>query len=380
MAYEIINTLDHPIFESEKGPFISIYQRTHREPSKNEEDSIRFKNLLKDAEKQLEKQFPDIDPKTYLASLETLENDTPFWNHTQEGLAVFSNPDHTVVFLFTRATRDIAMVSDTLYTLPLIRNFQMLDEYHVLALSKDRFRLFTGNRAKVHEVKLDDSVFTTKEEVLGELDIENKVTHGSTGAQGSAQYHGHEDTKDVEKTDMIRFFKYVDTFVYEQYTKTSNAPLILWALPEYQGIFREHSNNEWLMDEGIRKSIKALDEDTVKEEAWTLIEPRYEKAVNDLVDRYKQAQFNGLGGDVLKDLFNAALEGRIDTLLVEEGRFIPGRRDEDGKLAIYEKANLDTRDLLDTLAKEVKDKGGDVHVLSKDTMPTTTGVAAVYRF
>ncbi|MFW5913552.1 MAG: hypothetical protein ACOCSM_00680 [Bacillota bacterium] len=380
MAYEIISTLKHPIFESKKGPFISIYQRTHKDPSKNEEDSIRFKNRLKDARKQLEEQFPDVDPKTHLASLEALENDTPFWNHTQEGLAVFSNPDHTVVFLFTQPVRDIAMVSNALYTLPLTRVFQTLDEYHVLALSKDRFRLFTGNRDKVDEVKFDDSIPTTKEEVLGELDTENKVTYGSYGAQGGAQYHGHEDTKDVEKVDMIRFFKHVDDFVYENYTKTSDAPLIPWALPEYQGIFREHSRNDYLLEDGVRKSINDLDEDTVRDTTWSIIEPRYEKTVNDLVDRYNQAVFNGLGGDVLKDLFDAAFEGRIETLLVEEGRFIPGHLDSENQPVIYEKASLKTHDLLDTLAKEVENKGGEIRVLSEEKMPTTTGVAAIYRY
>ncbi|MFW6285309.1 MAG: hypothetical protein ACOC2X_02890 [Bacillota bacterium] len=380
MAYEIIHTLNHPIFESKNGPFISIYQRTHKDPSKNEEDSIRFKNRLKDARQQLEEQFPDVDPKTHLAPLEALEGDTPFWNHTQEGLAVFSNPDHTVVLLFTQPVRDIAMVSNALYTLPLTRVFQTLDEYHVLALSKDRFRLFTGNRAKVDEVKFDDSIPTTKDEVLGELDTENKVTYGSYGRQGGAQYHGHEDAKDVEKVDRIRFFKYVDDFVYENYTKTHNAPLILWALPEYQGIFREHSRNEHLMEDGVRKSINDLDEDTVRETTWSIIEPRYEQTVNALVDRYNQAVFNDLGGDVLKDVFDAAFEGRIDTLLVEEGRFIPGRLDSDNQPVVYEKASLKTHDLLDRLAKEVENKGGEVRVLSEEKMPTTTGVAAIYRY
>ncbi|MFW6285523.1 MAG: hypothetical protein ACOC2X_03970 [Bacillota bacterium] len=380
MAYEIINTLNHPIFESEKAPFISIYQRTHKEPPRNEEDSIRFKNRLKDARKQLEQQFPEVDPKACLASLEALEYDTPFWNHTQEGLAVFANSDHTVVFLFTQPVRDIAMVSSSLYTLPLTRVFETLDEYHVLALSKDRFRLFHGNRAKVDEVRFDDSVLTTKEEVLGEPDIGKEVTYGSYGAQGGAQYHGHEDAKDVEKVDMIRFFKYVDAFVYDNYSKTKSAPLILWALPEYQGIFREHSKNEFLIEDGVKKSIKNLKEDTVRETTWSLIEPRYEKRANKLADRYRQAQFNGQGGDVLKDLFDAALEGRIDTLLIEEGRFIPGHLDSDNRPVVYDKAGLDTHDLLDMLAKEVERKGGTIHGLSEKKMPTTTGVAAIYRY
>ncbi len=380
MAVEIINTFDHPIFKEKEGPFVSIYQNTHRDPSKNEEDSIRFKNLLKDVRNQLESLYPDQPLENLIEPLDEIEKDTPFWNHTQEGIAVFSSVNHTVAFLFSHPLRDMAHVSDALHTLPLIRAFQSMDEYHVLALSKDRFRLFTGTRDKVDEIRFDDTVPTTKEEVLGELQTENRVTHGSYGRGGSAQYHGHDDAKDVDAVDMERFFRYVDRFVFDHYTKQSDNPLILWALPEYQGMFRDISRNQNLMEEGIRRSTQDLNEDLVRRMTWAIMEPVYEKRADKLAEGYNTAVFKKIGADVLKDVFEAAGQGRVDTILIEEGRVIPGYLDESGNPVVLNEPSPRTHDLLDTAAKLVSDQGGDVAVLAKDKMPTTTGLAAILRY
>lgn len=380
MALELINTLEHPIFEEQGGPFISIYQTTHRDPSKNEEDALRFKNLIKEAEKQLEVNYPDEDPKDVLNPLYDIESNTQFWNQTQEGIAVFSSKNHTVAFRFSQPIRDVAVVSETLYAIPLIRLFQTLDDYYVLALSKDSFRLFYGNRDKVSEVTFDEDQPTTKEEVLGTLETDNNVTHGSYGGGGGAQYHGHEDAKKVEEEDMKRFFRYVDEFVDDTYTKTSGSPLILWALPKAQGVFRKVSKNDNLMEDGVEKSTKELTEDEVRDQTWSIIEPVYEEGVNDLVERFNTAVFKEQASDVYTEVFQAALEGRVDTLLIEEARIIPGYLNDKNEPVIFEEASKDTHDLLDTLAKLVIDQGGSIRVLSKEKMPSDTGFAAIYRY
>ena len=364
MALEIINSLEHPIFEEQEGPFISIYQTTHRDPSKNEEDSLRFKNLIKDAEKQLEAHYPGEDPKDVLNPLYDIESNTQLWNQTQEGIAVFSSKNHTVAFRFSQPIRDIAVVSKTLYATPLIRLFQTMDDYYVLALSKDSFRLFFGNRDKVSEVSFDSDQPTTKEKVLGTLETDNSVTHGSYGAGGGAQFHGHEDAKKVEEEDMMRFFRYIDEFVDDTYTKETGSPLILWALPEAQGVFRKVSRNDSLMKKGVEKSTKDLTEDEVRNQTWSIIEPVYEDGVNQLVERFNTAVFKEQASDVYTEVFKAALEGRVDTLLIEEGRIVPGYLNDNNDPVIFEEPSEDTHDLLDTLAKLVIDQGGTIRVLS----------------
>ena len=50
---EIIQDFSHPIFTDNEGPFISIYQKTHSTPSETKQDSLRFKNSIKEVEDAL---------------------------------------------------------------------------------------------------------------------------------------------------------------------------------------------------------------------------------------------------------------------------------------------------------------------------------------
>jgi hypothetical protein len=78
----------------------------------------------------------------------------------------------------------------------------------------------------------------------------------------------------------------------------------------------------------------------------------------------------------------AAVEGRIDRLVVDVDRAVPGRFDAaTGRIEIAradEAAGLD--DLLDDLAAKALQTGSEVLVVPSDRMPSTTGIAAIYRY
>ena len=77
----------------------------------------------------------------------------------------------------------------------------------------------------------------------------------------------------------------------------------------------------------------------------------------------------------------AAAESRIESLFVESDRLIPGRLDQTtGITTLSSMENPQVDDLLDDLAELVLNKGGKVVVAPSRHMPTTTGVAAIFRF
>jgi hypothetical protein len=66
---------------------------------------------------------------------------------------------------------------------------------------------------------------------------------------------------------------------------------------------------------------------------------------------------------------------------VEAERRIPGRLDQGtGGLTLSRLADPQVDDLLDDLAELVLNRGGQVVVVPAIDMPTTTGVAAIFRF
>jgi hypothetical protein len=75
-------------------PGISIFLPTHRAGQDAQQDPIRFKNLLREAEKQfLDNGMGPREVSALLQPAQALLDDSNFWNHQREGLAVFMAAD-----------------------------------------------------------------------------------------------------------------------------------------------------------------------------------------------------------------------------------------------------------------------------------------------
>jgi hypothetical protein len=184
---------------------------------------------------------------------------------------------------------------------------------------------------------------------------------------------------DEVRLDMERFFRTVDRAVTEAHSMPSALPLILAALPEYHAHFHEISHNPYLIDEGIQCNARALTPAALRDQAWRLMEPRYHARLQQLLDMYHAARARGLATDDLTHALEFATDGRVGTLLVEADRRIPGhvegrrprRTDRDEPAA---------GDILDDLAERVLKTGGQAIVAPRGSMPTSTGLAAVFRY
>jgi hypothetical protein len=78
---------DYPagLFDAHEPPCLSLYQPTHRHRPDNQQDPIRFRNLVKVLEESLYQKYPKREVKSLLAPFVALAADVAFWNHTLEG-------------------------------------------------------------------------------------------------------------------------------------------------------------------------------------------------------------------------------------------------------------------------------------------------------
>ena len=75
------------------------------------------------------------------------------------------------------------------------------------------------------------------------------------------------------------------------------------------------------------------------------------------------------------------MEGRVQTLLLEAGRLVPGQMDAaTGKVTAGKLNDPEVDDLLDDLGEQVLRTGGEVVMVPTERMATGTGAAAVFRF
>lgn len=365
-------------------PLLSLYQPTHRRSPENQQDPIRFRNLVKKMEASLRQKYPAAETRLLLEPFEALAHDHAFWNHTRDGLAVLGGPGLFRVFRLQRPVDELAVVADTLHTKPLRRFLQSVDRYQILGLSLRQIQLFEGNRDALDEIDPAPGVPRTITEALGvELTEPHQTvaSYGGVGGTSSPMHHGHGGKSDEVDIDAERFFRAIDRAVLEHYSRPSGLPLILAALPEHHQLFHRVSHNPFLTADGLTINPDLLPIDELRKRAWQVVEPQYQARLATLGDEFAVAKSKGLGSDDLVQVAQAAAEGRVATLLIESDRQIAGRLDgSTGRVELADLSHPQVDDLLDDLGELVWKMGGRVFVIPAQRMPGQTGLAATYRY
>jgi hypothetical protein len=365
-------------------PCLSLYQPTHRHRPENQQDPIRFRNLVKEMEASLQQKYPAVEVRPVLEPFEALASDHDFWTYTLDGLAVLGGPSLFRVFQLQRPVAELAVVANSFHTKPLQRFMQSVGRYQVLGLSLNKIQLFEGNRDALDEIDPAPGVPRTITEALGnELTQPHQAvaSHGGVGQGSTPMYHGHGGKKDEAAMDAERFFRAIDRAVIEHHSRPSGLPLILAALPEHHHLFHGVSHNPFLMAEGLTINPDTLPIDELRERAWQAVEPQYQARLATLVDEFAVAKSSGLGSDDLAQVAQAAAAGRVATLLIQSDRQIAGRLDgSTGRVEVADLRHPQVADLLDDLGELVGKMGGRVLVIPAERMPGSTGLAATYRY
>lgn len=365
-------------------PCLSLYQPTHRRHPGNQEDPIRFRNLVKKMEASLLQAYPTTEARLLLEPFDALACERDFWNHTLDGLAVLGAPNLFRVFRLPRSVTELVVVADSFHIKPLWQFLQSVDRYQVLGLSRDEIRLFEGDRDALEEIELAVGVPRSISDALGSELTEPHQTvasYGGVGGPSNAMHHSHGGKADEVDIDADRFFRSVDRAVLEHHSRPTGLPLILAALGEHHRRFRDVSHNPLLLAEGIEVNPKTVTNDVLRTLAWRVVEPHYEARLTKLKNEFKQASAAGRGSDNLAQIGAAAASGRVATLFIEADRQIAGHLDEGtGKVVGGPLSNPRVDDVLDDLGELVGKMGGEVLVIPTARMPTRKGAAAIYRY
>lgn len=366
-------------------PCISLYQPTHRRHPDDQQDPIRYRNLVRDVETLLRERYPTRHTRPVLEGLQALERDDRFWNHRTDGLAVFASPGTFEIFELQRPVRERLIVADSFHVKPLIRIVQSADRYQVLCLNRQEARLYEGNRDALDPVELEDAPSTINEALGDSVAQQPHQVIGTYGVKhgegGKAIHHGHEPQSDQVETNRDRFFRLVDRGILEHHSRPSGLPLLLAALPESHEPFRRISRNPFLLPEGIETNPDSSSVEQLREAAWKKVMPFYLARLEELKEKFFAAQSRQAASADLSDVARAAVAGRVETLLVEAERVIPGVLDRtSGAIELKGQANAHVDDLLDDVAELALAKGGEVVIVPAERMPADSGLAAIYRF
>ncbi len=364
---------------------LSLYMPTHRSHPENLQDPIRYKNLVKQLEGSLLQKHTPAEARAFLEPFEAFGDDSEFWNHTADGLAVLSADGVFETIIMHGSVEEMAMVADSFHTKPLRQYLQSVGHYHVLGLSLHDIRLFEGDRHSLVEI---EPVLQTPKDIEegpeGEIPEKQTAASSSGGSVGEGRdtRSGNNEKKDDIDKDAERYFRFIANVIYENYSRPTGWPLLLVALPEHHSLFQKVNKNPLLLPEGIGISPAGISIEKLKDLAWEFMEPEYLSQLDKLVGRFLQAKANGKGSDDMKEVAIAATEGRVDTLIIEADRMIAARITNlvTGNTQKKDLLNPKVDDLLDDMGELVTKMGGQVMVFPTDKMPSETGLAAIFRY
>jgi hypothetical protein len=379
-----MDKLDHDypqrLLAAHDPPCLSLYQPTHATHPDNQQDVIRFRNLVKSLDASVQRRgLPARDVAALLEPLHALAGDHGFWNHALQGLAVLRNPQATYVYRLQRAVPEVAIVADDFHTKPLLRIQQSADRYQVLALSRTQARLFEGNRDVLDEIDASH-VMPVSSEAGAEGPERATRIYGATTVEGTTR-HGTGGERQFRENETERFFRAVDRAVSQHYSQPSGLPLLLATLPENRHAFRAVSANPHLLDVTLEVNAGELSATALRERAWQAMMPSYVARLSALLETIGAAAAHHRGSLDLADVARAARQGRVATLLIDADRRIGGTIDAaTGAITLDTTADPTGADVLDDVGEQVLRTGGEVIVVPSERMPSDSGVAAAFRY
>lgn len=365
-------------------PSVSIFMPAHHVGSEHaSEDRTRFKNLLHSCSDQLAPmglkpgQIADI-----LDPARALLDDTEFWQHQGDGLAVFAAPDTFEVFRLPDEVIESATVADSFHLKPLFPLMYADQGFWVLALSQHAIRLLRGTRFGVSEVELDE-VPQSLAEALRHDDREPQLQNRSSAKRGSrivASFHGHGVGKDDSKTDVSRYFRLVDGGIRE-IIGGSGEPLVLAGVDYLLPIYRQASDYANVLEGGVEGNPDRLSPSDLHDRAWDLVEPILSQHSQEAVHTVERHIANDSGSTSVAEVVKAAHHGRVETIFVAIGRKRWGNFDETaGRAEVHDAKWPGDEDLLNSATVATWMHGGKVYAVEPGQVPGGGDVAASFRF
>lgn len=367
------------LMEKTEGPCVSIFMPTLRGGAQSQQNPIRFKNMLREAEERLVTAgLRPPEARELLEPAQKLLQDGPFWRQSN-GIALFLSPKTYRYYRLPFDFEELLVVADRFNVKPLLRLPASAERFYILALSQNRVRLLEGANRKISEIDLDiEDIPRSLADAMKYDDVE-KQRSAHSGSPGKLIFHGNAIADDA-KVNIMRYFQQIDRGL-KDLLRDKHEPLLLAGVGYLLSIYKEVNSYPNLLNEGIEGSPDRMDAEELYERAVAVLEPYSLKAREEAVDQYKQAAGTGLTSNDVSEIVPAAYYGRVDVLFVNTELQLFGTYDPDtNEVKLSTGAVHGNGDLLDLAAVHTILNGGIVYAVKPENMPENVLLAAVYRY
>lgn len=363
---------------------VSLYMPTHRRGRDTEQGPIRLKNLLREAEERLEsKGLRSPAARKMLEPAQRLLQDSDFWRHQSDGLALFITPEAYYTYRLPLPFTELVVISDRFHLKPLLPFFASDGHFYILALSQNEVRLLEGSRHTVDEIEMENLPKSIAEALQYERFEQELQFHSSSAASGGGKrptiFHGH-DVSDEDKGRILRWFHKLDnelsTLLAEE-----QSPLVLAGVDYLLPLYRKANAYPHVLEKGIEGNPDKLKPEQLHDRAWLLVEPVFAQAREEAAARYGQLASGGQATTNVQEAVLAAHHGRVDELFVAVDSQVWGVFDAaTNTVSVHKEAEPGDEDLLDLAAIQTMLNSGAVYAVPLEHVPEQAPLAALFRY
>ncbi len=367
------------LIEQAGNPSISIYLPTHEKGEEVQQDPIRFKNLLKQAEQELkEYEVKQSKIDELLEEPKKLLDQPLFWQHADKGLAVFITEDSFEYFRVPLDFNEQVLVDNHFLITPLIPMITLDGSFTILCLSQKEVRLLRCTRVSAETIFLEDA--PTSMEQFQQYDVyEKSLTAAAGTGRSKTMFHGWGDAA-IDNNVLENYLKTIENEVTSIMRKRRD-PLILAGVDKAVAEYRKVNHYSRLMDEAISGNPDPKTDEEVKDEGWEIIKSYFLEDMYNDISRYSDLIGSDKQTDNLSQIVEGAYYGKVDSLFVTIGEQSWGWFDQDKDTVHHSsKKQNGEHDLINAAAIKTLSQGGNVYALEKEDMPQTSTVAAIFRY
>lgn len=361
-----MNTLEiiEKLASHSENPSVTISLNTHRTHPENQQDEIVFKNLIKEAIERVEEELGKRPAQEVLDKLNHIQEKIDF-EHNLESLHVFiSASQEEVVKSVWKVKENVVTVDDSFALRQLIKALNRSQQYLILLLAQDGTHLFNAlNDSVVSEVR--NHVFPFGENP-------NKIDFN------------------IRKSDS----DYVDSQIHEHYRDIDKALVQYMQDHNHEVpvvVISTRENFDHLMHVATKPKIYVGHDDKdynakaphhIADQAWEIIKKRQQENRKTAIGEMKEAVSKGKVMTDLQEIYQAAIDGRGELLIVNQDYEQPVRmldernfeRVQDAK----EQGVLD--DVVSNIAWNVMSKKGKVFFTSQEELDTLGKIVLKARY
>lgn len=369
---------------NEKGELtVSIYMPTFVSGKDTLQNQTIFRNLLKEIKKSyINDESVNSELNELLKKTDQFLDDYEFWQHQSEGLAIFLSKDFMKYYRLPVSFDKFFSVEKNFYILPLIQYLESNIDFYILYLSQKEISLYSGENFDLKKAEIKDLTEITSEEFKNR-EYQKQLqfyTSAGEGRRKDSKFYGT-GAKDFNINKyLLNFFNKIDRAIRNNLI--DKRPLILAGADYIFPIYRHANSYPWIMEDTIHGNPKELNKNELINTASNILKTHRLKKIE---DKYiKLIEFKNTDqlrySSNLELIISASFHGEIDEVFILSNNKIWGKYNKKtNKIELHDKHDSEAYELLNIVAINTLNNGGNVYILDYKNKKYENPIAARLR-